>query len=183
MIKAFQILLSEKRNEVMTLKDKYANGYSTLIETESKVNEMKAELIALQPELIETAKKVAEQTIIVTEKTEAAEAVKTEVAKEESTAQAAADEANAIKTDCETELAKALPALAAAEKALNAIDKGDIAEMKMNNKPHPGVICVMTAVAVLFDLKPERKMNAETQKKEDIWWPTIQKLLQDISFL
>ena len=42
MIKAFQILLSEKRAEVMGLKDKYANGYNTLIETEAKVNEMKA---------------------------------------------------------------------------------------------------------------------------------------------
>ena len=177
MIKAFQLLLAEKRNEIITLKEKYANGYNTLIDTEKNVNTMKEELIAMQPMLVETAKKVAESTVVVSEKTAAAELVKASVAKDEASAQEAADEANAIKTDCESELAKALPALASATKALDAISKGDIAEMKMNNKPHAGVLTVMTAVALLFGEKPERKINPETQKKEDIWWPTIQKKL------
>lgn len=33
----------------MTLKNKYANGYDTLIATEASVNVMKQELIELQP--------------------------------------------------------------------------------------------------------------------------------------
>jgi hypothetical protein len=41
-----------------------------------------------------------------------------------------ADEANAIKVDCETALAEAIPALEAAKEALNAITKNDITEIK-----------------------------------------------------
>jgi dynein heavy chain len=76
MIKAFQSLLAEKRNEVDTLKMKYKNGFETLIMTEEKVNDMKQELIDMQPKLIETAKKVAENTLIVQERTNAAEIVR-----------------------------------------------------------------------------------------------------------
>ena len=60
----------------MTLKNKYANGFDTLIKTEESVNSMKIELIDLQPKLVETAKEVAENTLIVQEKTVAAETVR-----------------------------------------------------------------------------------------------------------
>jgi dynein heavy chain len=86
MIKAFQALLAEKRLEIDTLKMKYQNGYETLIKTEEKVNDMKQELIDMQPVLIATAKEVAEQTLVVQEKTNAAEIVKQGVAKEEAVA-------------------------------------------------------------------------------------------------
>jgi dynein heavy chain, axonemal len=173
MIKAFQLLLGEKRKAVMTLKDKYSNGYDTLIETEEKVNTMKEELIELQPQLVVKAKEVAESTAIVTEKTDAANIVKEAVSKEEAIAQESANAANAIKNDCESELAKALPALREATKALDAIGKADIAEMKGNNNPIPAVLLVMTAVGLLFGLVPEKKMNPQTQKKEEFWWPPI----------
>jgi dynein heavy chain len=157
----------------MSLKNKYENGYSTLITTEASVNIMKQELIELQPQLIETAKQVTESTLVVQEKTVAAEIVKEAVSKEEAIAQEAADASNAIKVDCETELAKAIPALKAAEKALNAISKNDITEMKGNNNPVPDVLEVMTAVGILFDRKPEGKMDPASGKKIYIWWPTI----------
>ena len=183
MIKAFQSLLGEKRNEVDTLKNKYSNGYQTLITTEEKVNDMKQELIDMQPKLIETAKEVSEQTIIVQEKTTAAEIVKQGVAKEEAIAQEAADEATAIKTDCENELAKALPALAKATKALDAISAGDVAEMKGNRSPLPAVVLVMTTVAILFEIPPESKMDPTTQKKVQNYWPPVQKFMGQMGFL
>jgi dynein heavy chain len=40
LIQTFKQLLGEKRKEVSTNKDRYSNGYTTLIETEKKVNEM-----------------------------------------------------------------------------------------------------------------------------------------------
>ena len=40
LINSFKRLLAIKRSEVKTLKDKYTNGYNTLIETENKVGTM-----------------------------------------------------------------------------------------------------------------------------------------------
>ena len=86
----------------MALKNRYANGYDCLVDTEQKVNIMQKELEDLQPVLIETGKQTAEKLIVVTQETEAADKVKDAVAIEEADAQKIADSANAIKTDCET---------------------------------------------------------------------------------
>jgi len=40
LINTFKTLLKMKRSEVMALKNRYANGYDCLIDTESKVNLM-----------------------------------------------------------------------------------------------------------------------------------------------
>lgn len=72
------------------------------METETKVNEMQKQLEDLQPILIETGKETEAKLIIVTKETEEADKVKSSVALEEADAQKIADEANAIKTDCET---------------------------------------------------------------------------------
>jgi dynein heavy chain len=102
LINTFKALLAVKRKEVKSMKDRYSNGYDCLIGTESKVNIMKQELIDLQPILIETGKEVAAKLIVVTAETESADKIKAAVSIEEADAQKIADEANAIKTDCET---------------------------------------------------------------------------------
>ena len=40
LINTFKTLLKEKRTEISNLKDRYANGYDCLVETETKVNTM-----------------------------------------------------------------------------------------------------------------------------------------------
>lgn len=102
LINTFKTLLDIKRKEVKDQKDRYSNGYDCLIGTESKVNVMKQELIDLQPILIQTGKETAEKLVVVTAETEAADKIKASVSIEEADAQKIADEANAIKTDCET---------------------------------------------------------------------------------
>jgi dynein heavy chain len=147
LINTFKNLLDVKRKEVMALKNRYANGYDCLVDTELKVNSMQKELEDLQPILIETGKETAAKLIIVTEETEAADKIKTSVAIEEADASKIAASANAIKTDCETQLASAIPALKAAEDAVNCIQKGDIAVLKGLANPPPdvklvtGVVC------------------------------------------
>jgi dynein heavy chain len=70
----------------MALKNRYANGYDCLIDTESKVNVMKQELIDLQPILIQTGKETEEKLVVVTAETEAADKIKAGVAVEEADA-------------------------------------------------------------------------------------------------
>jgi len=51
--------------------------------------------------------------------------------------------------DCERDLAKAEPALKAAEQALNTLNKGNLTELKSFGKPPPAVVNVAAAVMVL----------------------------------
>jgi len=135
LINTFKSLLGEKRKEIMALKDRYGNGYECLVQTEEKVNVMQKELEDLQPVLEVEGKKADEQLVVVTREAEAANKIKEALAVEEAAAQKIADGANAIKQDCEEQLAQALPALKAANDAVNCITKGDIAELKNLGKP------------------------------------------------
>lgn len=135
LINTFKTLLKEKRTEIANLKDRYANGYDCLVETETKVNTMQKQLEDLQPVLVQTGKETDAKLVVVTKETEEADKVKAGVAIEEADAQKIADEANAIKVDCETQLAEALPALRAAEDAVKCITPGDIAILKKLANP------------------------------------------------
>lgn len=102
LINTFKSLLGEKRKEVKNLIDRYSNGYDCLISTESNVNVMEKELVDLQPILVQKGKETEEKLVIVTGETEKADKIKQAVTVEEADAQKIADEANEIKTDCET---------------------------------------------------------------------------------
>ena len=69
------------------------------------------------------------------------------------------DRAQAIKDECDAELAVALPALEAAIRALNSIKKDDINEVKSMGKPPEMVKQVLAAVCILKGKKPEQKMD------------------------
>jgi len=94
-----------------------------------------------------------------------------------------ADEANAIKMECEAALAEALPALEAAKEALNAITKNDITEIKTVKSPHVDVIMVMTGVCILLNVPPVSKMDPLTQKKVQDWWEPTKTLMNSAGFL
>lgn len=105
------------------------------------------------------------------------------VAGEEAIASKAADEANAIKTDCEKELAEAMPVLIAAEKALSCITKNDITFLKKLPQPPEDAKMVLSAVCVLMGIKPDGKMDPNTQKKVYDFWPVAVKMMNSDNFL
>lgn len=49
---------------------------------------------------------------------------------------------------------EALPALRAAEKALQELNRNDIVEVKALKKPPGGVVLVIESLCVVFDIKP-----------------------------
>ncbi|XP_042223547.1 dynein axonemal heavy chain 3-like [Homarus americanus] len=106
------------------------------------------------------------------------------VAADEAVANKKFADAQAIKDDCEKELAKAVSALNAATDALNTLKQDDIRVVKAMKNPPSGVKLVMEAVCVMLDLKPERKPDPNGSGKmiEDYWAPS-QKLLGDMKFL
>jgi dynein heavy chain len=185
LINTFKDLLGKQRDKVMNAKHRYDNGLQKLVETAEQVDGMKAELIALQPKLVVAAKETNELIETVKHNTVAAEEKKLFVKSEEDKCGVQATEAGAIKADCEKDLAEAIPALEGAIKALKTLSKGDIVEVKAMKKPPPGVKLTMTAVCMMFGVKPNKIKDPEggTKKVEDYWEPAQKQLLGDSRFL
>ena len=75
------------------------------------------------------------------------------VMEDEATAKVKAEETQAIADDAQRDLDEALPALEASMKALDSLDKSDIAEIRVFTKPPELVQTVMEAVCVLLGQK------------------------------
>jgi len=71
------------------------------------------------------------------------------VLEDEAVAKVKAEETQAIADDAQKDLDEALPVLYNANKALDALDKSDIAEIKVFAKPPDLVMTVMETVSVL----------------------------------
>ena len=78
---------------------------------------------------------------VIAKETSEADIVKDAVSIEEAVASAEAAKVKAIKTECEHDLAEAIPVLEKAVKALNTLTKGDIGEVKV----WTAIILVMAA--------------------------------------
>ncbi|XP_032050232.1 dynein heavy chain 12, axonemal [Aythya fuligula] len=184
LIAAFRKLLTEKRDSVMTAKKKYVNGLDKLAFAESQVGEMKQELVELQPKLEEA--KLDNANMMKTIEIESAEVEqKRKIVKvDEEIATEKAEEAQALKNECESDLAEAIPALEAALNALDTLKPSDISIVKSMKNPPSGVKLVMAAVCVMKDIKPERipDPSGTGGKILDYWGPS-KKLLGDMNFL
>lgn len=106
------------------------------------------------------------------------------VGADEALANEAAAASQAIKDDCESDLAEAIPALEAAEAALNTLKPADITVVKSMKNPPYGVKLVLEAVCVMLNQKSERKPDPSGSGRmiEDFWGPS-QKLISDTKFL
>lgn len=106
------------------------------------------------------------------------------MAADEAVANKAAAKAQAIKDDCESDLAEAIPALEAAIAALDTLKPSDITLVKAMKNPPSVVKLVMEAVCIMRGMKPERKPDPSGSGKmiED-YWGTSQKMLGDMKFL
>ncbi|XP_053325574.1 dynein axonemal heavy chain 12 [Spea bombifrons] len=184
LIAAFRQLLTQKRDTVMKAKKRYTNGLDKLAFAESQVGEMKKELVELQPKLEEAKVENANMMEIIEKESAEVEAKSKIVRVDEEVATQKAAEAQALKNECESDLAEAIPALEAALSALNTLKPSDVSIVKAMKNPPSGVKLVMSAVCVMKEIKPE-KINDPAgtgQKILDYWGPS-KKLLGDMNFL
>lgn len=130
LILTFKSLLGKNQNEILTMQRRYTTGLEKLEFAASQVSVMQKELVALQPQLVETSKETEQLMVKIEKDTVEAEAKKEVVAADEAVANAAAAAAKAIKDECEDDLAEALPALEAALSALNTLTNKDITLVK-----------------------------------------------------
>ncbi|KAJ8926978.1 hypothetical protein NQ314_020603 [Rhamnusium bicolor] len=183
MISTFKTFLDRKRNEVLKGKKRYEVGLEKLDNAGEQVSLMQASLEALQPALVVAAAKV--EAIIKNVQTESAEAAVVEktVMEDEELANEQAKAAQAIKDDCDADLAEAMPILNAALAALNTLTPADITIVKTMKNPPKGVKLVMEAVCIVKDIKPDKvPAPSGIGTVEDYWGPS-KKVLGDMKFL
>ncbi|XP_034243583.1 dynein heavy chain 3, axonemal isoform X2 [Thrips palmi] len=180
----FKKLYDIKVEQISKMANRYEVGLEKLDFAAGQIALMKEELTQLQPQLIDTSLKTEKLMIKIEQDTVVVEAKKEIVAADEAVANEAAAAAQAIKDDCESDLAEAIPALESAIQALNTLKPADITVVKSLKTPPHGVRLVMEAVCVMKGIKSERRPDPSGSGRmiEDYWGPS-QKILGDLKFL
>ncbi|XP_054457284.1 dynein heavy chain 9, axonemal isoform X2 [Anoplopoma fimbria] len=148
-IKLYRSLLGQKRKDLTTKMERLENGLQKLNSTSAQVDDLKAKLAAQEVELKqknEDADSLIKVVGIETEKVSKEKAVADE---EEQKVAAIAVVVSGKQRDCEQDLAKAEPALLAAQDALNTLNKNNLTELKSFGSPVAAVTNVIAAVMVL----------------------------------
>ncbi|XP_030372078.1 dynein heavy chain 3, axonemal [Scaptodrosophila lebanonensis] len=182
LLKAFRSFYSRKLDEITRLRDRYTTGLEKLDFAAGQVGEMQANLYDLQPKLKVLSEETDKIMVNIERETAEAEKKKEVVGADEAAANEAAAAAQAIKDDCETDLAEAIPAMEAALEALNTLKPADIFVVKSMKNPPYGVKLTLEAVCVLKGLKPDRKPDPSGHMVEDYWGPSM-RMLSDMKFL
>ncbi|XP_066905836.1 dynein axonemal heavy chain 6 isoform X2 [Halyomorpha halys] len=155
LLKLYQNMLESRKKHIIQTKDRINNGLLKLFETNDLVATMKIELAKIKPLI---AKKNEETTKLVeklVKEKAAADEVRTVVLADEALAKEKAGECQVLKDDAQADLDLALPAMDAAVKALEALNKNDINEVRVFLKPPYLVKFVMEAVCLLLGAKQD----------------------------
>ncbi|XP_047365165.1 dynein axonemal heavy chain 3-like isoform X3 [Vespa velutina] len=176
-------LYGEKINQITKQQNRYITGLEKLDFAAGQVAVMQEELRTLQPKLVAQSQLSDKLMIRIEQDTINVEARKEIVAADEALANEAAAAAQAIKDDCESDLAEATPALEAALSALNTLKPADITIVKSMKSPPAGVKLVMEAVCVLKGVKPDRVQDPKTGKTVEDYWLASIRMLSDMKFL
>lgn len=169
LINLYVSMLSEKRQELGSARDRVKNGLVKLLETNTLVSSMQVELELLSPQLVIKAEETEKLMEKISVDQLTADAVRSVVAEEEAIVRETAIQTEAIASDAQKDLDEAIPALESAYKALENLEKKDIAELKVFTKPPDAVLMVMEAICILFKVKPD--------------WDASKKLLSDPQFM
>ncbi|XP_006869595.1 PREDICTED: dynein heavy chain 17, axonemal [Chrysochloris asiatica] len=148
-IKLYQSLLARKRRELVAKIERLENGLMKLQSTASQVDDLKAKLAVQETELKqknENADKLIQVVGVETEKVSKEKAIADE---EEIKVEVINKNVTEKQKACETDLAKAEPALLAAQEALDTLNKNNLTELKSFGSPPDAVVNVTAAVMIL----------------------------------
>merc|ERR1711871_1150431 len=165
LISSFKKLLTRKREEVSLQKSRYVIGLD-------KLKDLQPVLVVKSAEVEELIKKIAADT-------KDADVVKARVSKEEASAAGQEHAAMTMASECEADLAVAMPALEDAVKALKSLNKADIVEVKNLKNPPGGVRLTLGAVCVMLGYGPEMVKDDSGKKVADYWNVAKKELLGD----
>ncbi|XP_034941913.1 dynein heavy chain 6, axonemal [Chelonus insularis] len=169
LLRLFSIILNRKTKEIASLKTKIGNGLNKLYETRETVAIMKKELIVLTPQLQTSSEEVTNLMKVLAKERIECDQARAIVSADEAVAKVKAQETALLEAEARKDLEAAMPALEEAQKALQSLNKNDINEIRVFNKPPPLVRYVMEAVCLLLGEKTD--------------WATAKLVLSDLHFL
>ena len=178
LINVYLSMLEVKRKQLVLSRDRYKTGLDKISETNVVIDEMQAMLTELEPELKAKSAATEELMVKLDKDKEEANKVREVVSEDERIANIKASETQAIKDDAQRDLDEALPALEAANNALNALDKADISELRVFTTPPEMVQTVLEAVCILLGQKTDWK-TAKTVMGDSQFLPSLQKYDKD----
>jgi len=167
LIKLYTEVLRQQKGEVSANESRYRIGLKKIGECEVMVAELQATLTEMQPGIAKAKEETATLLVKVNKDQEEADKKQAIVEVEVTDANAVAQEVQAQKDDVEADLAEALPALAAAVKALDSLDKKSIQEVKSFAKPPALVEYTLNAVCLLMGVKESWDEAKKLMNKPD----------------
>ncbi|XP_050552039.1 dynein axonemal heavy chain 1 isoform X2 [Spodoptera frugiperda] len=179
MLGAYSEMFRKQQKAILKESSALKTGLNKLNQTEVEVKELQIELAELKP-LMEKAAEETRQVIeqIATD-TAIAEEAREKVEKETVMAEKLAAINAAISEDAQRDLEEAMPALRAAEKALQELNRNDVVEVKAMKKPPAGVVLVIESLCVVFDIKPIKEPGASFGEKVLNYWKPGSLMLSD----
>ncbi|CUT99220.1 dynein beta chain ciliary [Echinococcus multilocularis] len=149
-IHLYENMLNRRDEEIRGNIARLENGLQKLESTAQQVDDLKAKLATQEVALAEKNEDANKLLAIVSAETEKVVAEKAVADEEEKKVAKIRAEVAVRQRECEVDLAKAEPALVAAQEALNTLNKSNLTEMKSFGTPPPAVVKVVAAVACLL---------------------------------
>ncbi|KAJ3313775.1 Dynein heavy chain 7, axonemal [Boothiomyces sp. JEL0838] len=184
LLQAYKQLLFNQKEKILTIRKRYSGGLEKLQFAANQISQMQIDLTNLQPQLKKTSEETVAMLVKIEKESVDVEATRKTVSADEAVAASKAAQSEAMKKECENDLAEAIPLLNAALNALDTLKKTDIDLVKSMKNPPAGVKLVMESICVMKDIKPDKIPDPTGSGKmiQDYWKPS-QKLLGDPGFL
>lgn len=152
-LKLYIKMHESQTNNINNESNRISNGLHKLYETFDMVGEMKIKLKIMVPALLEKNKATLKLMESLTKEKASVDEVRAVVLVEEAAAQIKAAAVQEIAEDAGRDLMLAMPAMEAAKKALECLNKNDINELRVFNNPPKIIQTVMEAVCLLLGKK------------------------------
>eukprot|EP00002_Diphylleia_rotans_P013390 TRINITY_DN2619_c0_g1_i7.p1 TRINITY_DN2619_c0_g1~~TRINITY_DN2619_c0_g1_i7.p1 ORF type:complete len:4501 (-),score=1146.89 TRINITY_DN2619_c0_g1_i7:169-13671(-) len=168
-VNTYKAIVQEKRSYLSSMQVRLENGLKRLKRTQEDIWELKNHL--QQEQLVVEEKKASTEQLLIQvgQEKNIAEEQKAVAAAEELKAADAAREADSIRSECDSDLKAAEPAMTAAERALEVLDKASLTELKSFSKPPKEVVDTLAAIMVMTS--PAAKIP------KDLSWNAIKKFI------
>uniref|UniRef100_A0A673T414 Dynein axonemal heavy chain 14 n=1 Tax=Suricata suricatta TaxID=37032 RepID=A0A673T414_SURSU len=165
----FAHILRSRQREMQTKRRRLHMGLTKILEATSLVREMQEELLTLGPQIEQNSKDKEALMKRLQKDSQVVEKVKMLIKQEE---EIMAEHVRIVEEDAQKTARKirtVLPNLDKATMALSALDKADVAELRVYTRPPSLVLMVMNAVCILLQKRPT--------------WASAKLLLSETEFL
>ncbi|XP_050440010.1 dynein axonemal heavy chain 5-like [Adelges cooleyi] len=182
-IDGYKSLYTDNVKEIENMKVQRVLGLEKLADASVQVEVLKVDLVQKEKEITIANAACSEVTAKVNEVVQVAEKSKAEVAVVKDKAEILLKGISKEKKVAEAKLAKAQPALDAAEAALLTINASDIATVRKLGKPPYMITLIMDCVLLLFKRKVEKTIPDPSKNFLTPKWEESLKLMSDTRFL